>query len=220
MVIVQNLRFSCLIFWCVGVVSCISAPTQEMSDARLAVKAASEAKASYYVPNTLAKAEENLAKAEDSLRTGQLIQARRSAILAKQQAINAHKMASAIDYAKTIWQTVATIKLSGQDVEKLIKQAEVAAQQEDIDNVLQFADEAQRQGELALNQAYLEQTVLLLCGLDEKKAHLGRIELATLNAAHNAHQQQQGKRAYQLAKSLADRFPDIQKACSIKSHKQ
>lgn len=191
-----------------------------MSDARLAVKAARDVKASVYVPSTLAKAEENLAKAEDSLRTGQLIQARRSAVLAKQQAINAHKMASAIDYAKTIWQSVAAIKLSGQDINKLIKQAEIAAQKEDVDNALHFSAEAQRQGEQALNQAYLEQAELLLCGLDQQKAQLTQIELATLNAAYAAYQAQSGERAHQLAQQLADKFPTIQNACSIKSHKQ
>lgn len=198
----------------------MTAPIQEMSDARLAVKAARDVSAFFYVPNTLAKAEENLARAEDSLRTGQLIQARRAAVLAKQQAISAHKMASAIDYAKTVWQTVAAIKLSGQDINKLIKQAEIAAQEEDVDNALHFSAEAQRQGEVALNQAYLERTELLLCGLDQQKTQLTQVELATLNAAHIAYQAQKGERAYQLAKQLADKFPTAQKACSIKSHKQ
>ena len=216
----QSIRSFHVVLLFVGMVGCMTAPTQEMSDARLAVKAARDARASYYVPDTLIKAEENLAKAEDSLRTGQLIQARRAAILAKGQAVNAHKMASAIEYAKTIWQNVVAIQFNGQDINKLIKKAEVAAQKDDVDNALQFADEAQRQGELALNQAYLEQTARLLCHLDKRKEQLNQTELATLNVAHVAYQHQKGERAYQLAKQLADKFPADQNACSIKSHKQ
>ena len=218
--IVQSFRFFHLTFLLISIASCVTVPTQEMSDARLAVKAAQDVRAAYYVPNTLAKAEENLAKAEDSLRTGQLIQARRAAILAKEQAVNAHKMAIAIDYAKTIWQAVVAIKFSGQDVNKLIKKAEIAAQQEDIDSALHFADEAQRQGELALNQAYLEQTALLLCNLDQQKDSFTQEELTILNAAQAAYQKNQGEQAHQFAKQLADKFPDSQNACSIKSHKQ
>ena len=129
-------------------------------------------------------------------------------------------MASAIEYAKTIWQAVVAIKFNGHDINKLIEKAEIAAQKDDIDNALQFADEAQRQGELALNQAYLEQTANLICGLDKQKTDLTPAELVILNAARVAYQQQQGEHAYELVKQLADKFPSVQKACSIKSHKQ
>lgn len=209
-----------LIPLCIQLISCVTAPIQEMTDARLAVKAAHDVKALIYVQNTLAKAEDSLTQAEESLRTGQLIQARKSAVLAKQQAINAHKMAIAIDYAKTVWQAVAAVKFSGYDMHRLIKRAEVAAQQEDIDHVLQFAQEAQRQGELALNQAYLEQTAILLCHLAMQEDNLTADALATLKIARIAYQQQEGARAYQLAKPLVDELSIDQNACSIKSHKQ
>lgn len=212
----QNTRLFYILF---GIVAgCVTAPTQEMSDARLAIKAAQQANAVHYVPNTLVKAEENLAQAEDSLRTGQLIQARRAAILAKQQAINARKMALAIKYARNVWQAVVAIKLKNYEINELIEKAENAAQEDNLVATLHFSAEAQRQGTVALNQAYLEQTEKMLCGLQDQA--LTAKELAVFKAAWTAFQDRQGEKAYEIIKELANKYPTSQKACSIKSHKQ
>lgn len=76
--------------------SCNSAPVQEMSDARQAIRAAEEAGARQHAPVRLSTAEALLHKAESSLSGGAYFDARRYALEALETAIDARESAAAI----------------------------------------------------------------------------------------------------------------------------
>src|SRR5690606_1217032 len=68
---------------------CASAPVQEMSDARQAIKAAREAGAETVVPHKLSEAQQLLQRAEESLQRRAYRDARRNAIAAHDKAAEA-----------------------------------------------------------------------------------------------------------------------------------
>lgn len=68
---------------------CTAIPTQEMSDARQAVQAAREVGASMYAPDNLTNAENFLTEAKKSLDAGYYNDARKHAVNAKTEAIEA-----------------------------------------------------------------------------------------------------------------------------------
>jgi len=72
-----------------ALVGCVSAPVQEMSDARQAIAAAEEAGAARLAPEPLAAARQYLADAEQSLQTHSYGLARSHAISAKTKAVEA-----------------------------------------------------------------------------------------------------------------------------------
>ena len=72
-------------------VSCASAPVQEMSDARQAIQAAKEAGAKLASQPSLQKAEELLKEAEAALQNGEYKKAKRTAKEARNQAMQAQK---------------------------------------------------------------------------------------------------------------------------------
>ena len=70
----------------VCVAACASAPVQEMSDARQAIRAARAAGAEERAPDALRAAEQLLATAEEELRGGDYREARRAATSARARA--------------------------------------------------------------------------------------------------------------------------------------
>lgn len=74
---------------------CVSAPVQEMSDARQAIQAARDAGAERYVPETFGGAEQLLNQAEKELELGEYRAAQRKAMAAKEAAIRAREKAEA-----------------------------------------------------------------------------------------------------------------------------
>jgi hypothetical protein len=78
------LAISCLVAACA-----LAPPAQEMTDARLAVAAAREAGAARYAPAILTVAEQRLSDAEQALRSGRYGTARRAALAARAQAVEA-----------------------------------------------------------------------------------------------------------------------------------
>ena len=74
--------------------ACASAPVQEMSDARQAIRAAEEAQAAQYAPQQLRAAQISLEKAQDNLEAGAYWSARRLAMDAWYQAIEAREQAT------------------------------------------------------------------------------------------------------------------------------
>ena len=179
-------------------VGCAYVPTQEMSDARQAIKAAREVKAVSYVPTNLTVAEQSLTVAEHYLEAGQFSQARLNAQLATQQAVNAYKITVAITRAKTMEQSLTAIGYSAPTVNKLLKQAMVSAQQQEVDNTIILANKAYHQGELLLNQAQLEQTRLMITKISTQLAKLTQHELMILKSAQIAYRRYQGRKAYDL----------------------
>ncbi len=73
--------------------ACTTAPVQEMSDARQAIRAAREAGAAKDSPQQLAAAEALLSRAESSLSSRQFRTAKRYAIDAKAKAVDALEVA-------------------------------------------------------------------------------------------------------------------------------
>lgn len=187
-----------------SVVGCASIPTQEMSDARQAIKAARNVKAEYYVPTHLAEAEQNLTQAERHLEAGQFQKARLGAILAKEQAVNAHKMTVALERANQIWQETVIIQPASltEPKTKLLEQALHAARQNDIEKTIAFAEEAYRQGQLALNQAWLDRSRILINEIKIRKTALSSEENVILNNAIAAYFRNEGKKAYDLVNQL------------------
>jgi len=189
-----------LFVFIVGVMGCARIPTQEMSDARQAIQAARDVEAEYYVPTIWAKAEQNLRLAEKNLETGKLNDAGLVAILAKQQAVNAHAMAIAVKRAQEIWQTIWSINHSADNGYELLKKIQFAIRQGDFHNTIAFAETAYIQGKQVLNQIYLDKTKVLL-----DKIHLVSLnpeEVAKIKLAQMAHYRQEGKKAYDLVTSI------------------
>lgn len=77
------------------VAACVSAPVQEMSDARQAIRSAVAAGALEYAPAQLQQAQRLLDHAETSLQAGSYFDARRYALDARDEAIRAREQASA-----------------------------------------------------------------------------------------------------------------------------
>jgi hypothetical protein len=187
-------------------VGCAYVPTQEMSDARQAIKAAREVKAIAYVPANLTVAEQSLTTAEHYLENGQFNQARLNAKLATEQAVNAYKMTVAITRAKTMGESLAKIGSATQTVNTLLEQATASSQQQEVDKTITLANEAYHQGELLLNQAQLEQAQLMIEKIQTQHAHLNQNELMILKSAQMAYRRYQGRKAYDLIINLYNKL--------------
>ncbi len=91
---ITKLKFTSLAFTLsltVLLFSCVSAPVQEMSDARQAIQAAKEAGADNSNDANLQKAQTLLEKAEQALENGEYKKARSTAIEARNEALQAQK---------------------------------------------------------------------------------------------------------------------------------
>lgn len=86
----------------VGIAACATYPSQEMSDARQALRAAHEAGAEQHAPSLLRKATTHLFDAEKGLgsQAPAYGTARQNALAAKEEAVKARKVAVAIHEAK------------------------------------------------------------------------------------------------------------------------
>lgn len=182
------------------VLGCANVPTQEMSDARQALKAARDVHAEQYALFVLQDAEQALVLAEENLQAGSFNQARDEAITAKERALRAYDMAVAIENAQTIWQTISTLFYAENDIDELLKQAHHAAQQGNVEDTVQFANKAYEQGEKLLNQIYLERTQMLINKF--QNTSLTADELVILEHTKKAYQEQEGKKAYELIHPL------------------
>lgn len=201
----QSLSMVMLIITVVVVVGCAGVPTQEMSNARQAIKAARDVKAKDYVPTLWNKTEQNLTQAEQHLQAGQFFHARLVAILVKEQAVNAHNMAVAMSRANRVWQAVNAMNYSATQGHALLKKAREAEREGDIDKTIAFANDAYHQGKIALNQAQLEQAKILIDFIKTRQAELHPKELITLKLAETAYHHQEGKKAYVLINRLLNK---------------
>ncbi|MDX1654197.1 MAG: DUF4398 domain-containing protein [Candidatus Competibacteraceae bacterium] len=75
---------------------CATAPVQEMSDARQAIRSAEEAGAAHYAQPQLKRARGLLDRAQRNLESGAYYQARRLALDAREEAIRAREQASGL----------------------------------------------------------------------------------------------------------------------------
>lgn len=88
-----NCKFVIVVLHLLVLVACVSAPVQEMSDARQAIRAAKEAGASSDTDSSLIKAESLLKEAEVALENGEYGKARTTATEARNEAIKAQRLA-------------------------------------------------------------------------------------------------------------------------------
>ena len=132
--------------------SCASAPTQEMSNARQALQAARDAGAVKNAPSQLKKAEALMLSAEQALNAGEdtFSTARGNARLAKGEAIKARKLALAIAAAKTaIAEAVAEGVLSD-EAENALRNAVTEEKQGNDTKALEHAENAKKLAENAI----------------------------------------------------------------------
>lgn len=135
------------------IISCTTIPTQEMSDARQALKAANDVNAQNYAPTAWQQANKNLQEAEEYLINNQFQQAREHAILVKQQAVNAHNMAVAINRAINVWQNLTVMGYSSPRLNTLLNKIQQAAYKNDVETTMDLANKFSDQGNSLLKQS-------------------------------------------------------------------
>jgi uncharacterized membrane-anchored protein len=140
------------------IIGCTTIPTQEMSDARQALKAANDVNAKDYAPTAWQQANKNLKQAEQYLRNNQFQQAREHAILVKQQAVNAHNMAVAINNAINVWQNLTTMGYSSPRLNRLLNQIQQAAYKNDVKTTMVLANQFSNQGKSLLKKTQSRNT--------------------------------------------------------------
>jgi hypothetical protein len=122
--------------------ACAAAPTQEMSDARQAVRAAREAGAEQHAPDVLKNAEQQLDRAGVRLHEHAYREARKEAVAARTQAFNAQEMSLAIGAAADIVARAREKGVLSAEAEVLLKQAQEAASKGNVQTAVRLANEA------------------------------------------------------------------------------
>ncbi len=142
--------------------ACATAPTQEMSDARFALRAAEDAGARDYAGKTLAAAKTTIANAEQQLESGSYIQARNYAILARAEAMRARNIAIALAKAKQAVEESAQAHALPPGAEEALTSARAAAEQGQGELALAEAARATELARQGTNRAHLEKARQLL----------------------------------------------------------
>jgi hypothetical protein len=122
--------------------ACATAPTQEMSDARQAVRAARDAGAYRHAPVTLKNAEDHLNSAGAGIHRRNFREARKDALAAKSDAINAQDMAHAIGSAASAVDEARQRGVLSAETEQLLLQAQKVASDGDVQMAIRLANEA------------------------------------------------------------------------------
>ena len=147
---VRRLASLSIVTWLL--LGCASVPTQEMSDARQALQAASAAGAETDAPDSLRNTKRLLSEAEQALAFGDYRRARQEAVSAKQEAIKARKIAVAIRQAKV---ALANAQAQGHHlpaVVQVLDDAEAAARLGDASTAVRLAEQVRRESETALSK--------------------------------------------------------------------
>lgn len=122
--------------------ACATAPTQEMSDARQAVRAAQEAGAELHAPDVLSNAEQQLDRAGERLHEHNYRQARKKAVAAREQAFDAQEIALAIGAAVNSVEKARQKGVLSAEADVLLKRAKEAASHGDVQVAVRLANEA------------------------------------------------------------------------------
>jgi hypothetical protein len=185
----------CFFLWGIG---CAKIPTQEMSDARQAIKAAHEAKAELYVPEKLLESEQKLFDAESNLESGLIDEARRNAVFAKDSALQARNIASAIDHAETIWRAISAIDYKVNSFPVILNKAKEIIKQGKIEQALMLIEETRKEGKRVLNQIFLDKAKTLIEKIKIQEMFLQSDELAILKNAESAYSKGEGDKSFSL----------------------
>ncbi len=133
--------------WLVLLTACASAPTQEMSDARQALKAAHDVGAPEHAREKMQHAEALLNKAERELASGDFSDARNDATAARAEAIKAQDIAQVMSATKlALLNAIEQGRLSD-EATALYDQAVVAADENRIHEAIRLANKARHQAE-------------------------------------------------------------------------
>jgi len=129
----RSLPFYPVVFFAFLFLGCASYPTQELSDARQALKAAQNADAAHHAPINLNKAAELLHNAEHALGPEDLsyIKARNNALASKTEAIKARKLSLAFALAIKELNDHSLSIPARNEANQLLEQAKDAAQSGD-----------------------------------------------------------------------------------------
>lgn len=187
----------CLCFFLIGT-GCAKIPTQEMSDARQAIKAAHEAKAELYVPEKLSEAEKKLLDAENNLESGLIDDARQNAIFAKDSAMQARNIASAIDHAETIWHAISAMGYKTNSFPSVLNKAKELIHQGNIEQALLLIEETHKEGKRVLNQIFLDRAKILIEKAKNQESSLQSDKLAILKNAESAYARREGDKSFSL----------------------
>lgn len=175
--------------------ACAAAPTQEMADARAALRSAEEAGGREYAGEGVAAAKKTLAGAERQLELGSFGEARDSANTARDQALAARNMALAIAEARVAVERAERLKGLPPAAEEALRNARAAARAGDAPTAVAEANRAAQLARDGENQVFKE---LARARLDQcAYAHDANKELVRL--ATEALEQNQGAAALGFA---------------------
>jgi len=130
---------------------CASAPTQEMSDARQAVRAAHDVGAAEHARENVQQAEQLLNKATRELEQGDFGDAREDAEAARVEAIKAQDIAQVMSATKRVLQEASQRDVLSADAAQFFEQAQMAADENRVHEAIRLANEARHQAEQDLN---------------------------------------------------------------------
>ncbi len=190
--------------WSLSACTSVLPPTQAMSDARQAIQAARDARAARYAPSALAYAQRRLGRAEQELSSGShaYVYAHFNALVAKEEALLAHKVAQGIQNAEQALAKAAALGQLPAVAEALLMEAEAVALQGELDAALLLATQAQERGEAAQAQAYLNAAKAKVRQLKAQR-YLSLFEQVILQQAEAAIDSGQGAKALEFLKPNA-----------------
>lgn len=188
--------------------SSVLPPIQSMSDARLAVKAAWEARVQDYMPASMAYIERRLQQAEAELASGPHAYqfAHFNAVVVKEEAVRAHKIAVQLRHTEDALKVVEALGYTWRDTENLLNKAKSEARLGSLDKALNFAQQAEQQAVQAQQQAYLEHAKFELQRWQQVK-DLSTSQQQHLQKARQAVQSARGEKALGHLRVLMDAQP-------------
>lgn len=137
------------------VCACVSAPTQEMADARIALRSAEQAGAREYAGILLERARRALAMAEAQLESGLYGEAQANARRAAEAALTARQITEEIGLAKQEADALRQFDLEAREVTDALTEALSAGAEGQRDKAIRAAQRAAEAARGRLNEYYL-----------------------------------------------------------------
>lgn len=137
------------------VCACVSAPTQEMADARIALRSAEQAGAREYAGILLERAKRALTMAEAQLESGLYGAAQANARRAAEAALTARQIAEEIGLAKQEAEALRQFDLETREVTEAMAEALSAGAKGQRDKAIRAAQRAAEAARGRLNEYYL-----------------------------------------------------------------
>ncbi len=185
--------------------SSVLPPIQSMSDARQAVKAARDAQVQDYMPASMAYIERRLQRAEEELASGPHAYqfAHFNALLAKEDAVQAHQLTMQLKQAETALQAAEVLGYACIDTQQLLDKAKRQARQGDLQKAMNVAQQAELQAVKTQQQARLQRAKDELQYWHDS-ADLDAAQQRYLQLARQAIAAEQGEQALEYLRILMD----------------